>query len=94
MRAKSVFLIGLVLTMFSCKTKVERIKSSSWKYQDGYHIGDVIEFETKHFVIDDSCRIFINGKYSAKVESVSNSEITIISDDNIKGSYVFLDKTN
>ena len=89
MKAKSIFLISLILTMFSCKTKVEKIKSSTWKYQDGYHIGDVIEFQTNHFTIDDSCKIFIEGKYSAKVESISNDEIVILSSDNLKGSYVF-----
>lgn len=86
---QKILIAFAILSLFSCKTEKEQITSRQWKYQSGYHIGDVIEFDNNYFTIDDSCKIYKDGVYSGKVKKVSGKELEIESNDNKIGYYIF-----
>ncbi len=88
---KRTLIAVAALTLFSCKTDKEKVIASTWKYQDGYHIGDVIEFKNNYFTIDDSCKIYKDGVYSGRVEKVTGKELEIKSIDNEVGYYIFFE---
>ena len=83
----------LMFPMFflSCESQKEKVIKNQWKYQDGYHIGDVIHFgAARYFSIDDSCKIYRNGDYVAFVKSVNNKTLKLISaKGNEVGFYVY-----
>lgn len=51
----SIIISFLLLLLFSCKRSIDttHIKQHSWKYGDGYHVGDWISFETKLYKIQN-----------------------------------------
>jgi len=90
---KKILIIIATISMFSCKSDKEKVTSNTWKYYKGYHIGDVLEFNTNYFTIDDSCKIYKDGTYSAKVGKVNGKKLEIKSVDNKIGYYTFLEVT-
>lgn len=53
MRKKITLLALIINLLISCSLNDKQLKESWWKYGDGFHIGDVINFE-KHQVINDT----------------------------------------
>lgn len=58
---------------------------------DGYYIGDVIQFTNNYFTIDDSCKIYKDGVYSANVEKLNRKGLEIKSINNKIGYYTFFE---
>ena len=85
---KTILIITIIFLSIGCTSKREKITSKKWKYQDGYHIGDVIEFNSSHFTIDDSCKIYKNNSLVAKVTSINRRKLTIESGNNQTGNYI------
>ncbi|WP_422092094.1 hypothetical protein [Tenacibaculum ovolyticum] len=54
-----IFYISLPLFLISCSTNDKELEKGWWKYGEGYHIGDVLDFK-KHKLSNDT--IFINDK--------------------------------
>lgn len=91
---KLINLIMSFLLFWGCASQKEQVMKSQWKYQEGYHIGDVIHFDsTNYFTIDDNGKIYKQGDCIATVKKVSNKKLQVISNKNEVGFYVFLDES-
>lgn len=64
-----ILYISLPLFLVSCSTNDMDLKKGWWKYGEGYHIGDVIDFKS-HKISNDT--IFINDKPKALLISQEN----------------------
>jgi hypothetical protein len=63
-----------------------------WKYVQGYHVGDIIDFgNTNYFRIDSSNYISKGGKNVAKVTKFSKKELYIVSFSGETGVYIRFD---
>jgi hypothetical protein len=84
---KKLMLIPVLLFVFSCKLNNAQIEKLEWKYSEGYYIGDVITFNEKTKLKNDT--IFINdipnasmiksmkridGSESLKIKSLVNNK--------------------
>ena len=83
-------LVIYLLFIVSCKSNIYcehgKIKHVKWIYVDGYHIGDVIDFNFQHRLEKD-CSIVINNYKIATLKSSTSKEINILSNDNKVGIY-------
>jgi len=59
---RTILYLTLLLILISCSTNEKSLHNGTWKYGEGYHIGDVIDFK-KHQLSNDT--IFINDKPEA-----------------------------
>lgn len=57
--ARLIFYISLPLFLISCSTNDKELEKGWWKYEEGYNIGDVLDFK-RHKLSNDT--IFINDK--------------------------------
>ncbi|CAN5498799.1 hypothetical protein BH10BAC2_BH10BAC2_28460 [soil metagenome] len=82
-------LIVVFLLFCSCNITDESIIAHSWKYEDGYHIGDWIEFKgTNYTLLNDTIFIgnipnaiiiernnhFIDGGIEIKIQSIDDGK--------------------
>ena len=52
MKSYTLFIILFFLALCSCESREDKIKSS-WKYADGYHIGDFLSFKHQNLKIQN-----------------------------------------
>lgn len=52
MKTYKLFIILFFLTLCSCESREEKIKSN-WKYAGGYHIGDFLNFKHQNIRIQN-----------------------------------------
>ena len=75
MKSKIINIKLLTLTFlfcFSCKDQKTPLKEVNfWKYSDGFHIGDVIDFNSNNFIIKNDT-IFQNNIPIAKFVKIQN----------------------
>ncbi|WP_322969480.1 hypothetical protein [Faecalibacter sp. LW9] len=74
MKSKIIYIKLLTLTFFcfSCKEQNILLKEVNyWKYSDGFHIGDVIDFNNNNFIIKNDT-IFHNNIPIAKFVKIQN----------------------
>ena len=64
---KTIFLFILVFFQ-SCKLAETDIKEQSWKYTEGFSIGDWIDFNNSPFSLSNDT-IYIDGRPAAKIIS-------------------------
>jgi hypothetical protein len=73
---KIIAVLG-ILIIVGCNSH-SSIENYEWKYGEGYHIGDFIEFKKPTiYEIDDSNRIFVDKKHIADVVDCSARRLTI-----------------
>jgi hypothetical protein len=82
-------IIGVI--MMGCGS-LNYVRESKWKYVEGYHVGDLLNFNhTQQFKLDNRGRIYVKGKYSGKVIDYTKSDLIIESNKGRKGFYVIFD---
>jgi len=94
MKITLFFIIIFITLIFGCDTQKEKITKSEWKYGEGYHIGDWLKFDSIYLTIDDTGRIFRNGKFIATVKNVNIRYLEILSKKNQIGYYHNKSNTN
>lgn len=80
-------MIILFPLFFSCEINNEKIEKLNWKYGDGYHIGDMINFKNIYKLQGDtifnrqnpiglklSCKKRIDGTEIMKIKSFSSAQ--------------------
>ena len=80
--SKSIVLILL----FSCSNS-NNVSQNNWKYQSGFYIGDVLNFENGVFSIKNDT-IYKRNKFEAIVHNKSKNSLSIISSSGKIGYYV------
>lgn len=85
--------IILLLSFVSCKLDKSYVKETRWKYGGGFHIGDILGFESDYFQIKNDT-IYKQKKAVAILSEIEtghfgdDNEITIVSIENgEKGTY-------
>lgn len=82
-----------IILAFSCGLNISKVKKYRWKYQEGFHIGDILDFSLKEqYKVNNKGEIRKGNKYVAKVISVSEQNLMIESLDGEKGYYVYFDR--
>lgn len=88
-----VILIISLLSFSCCKSSLKKsqIVDSKWKYDKGYHIGDIVQFETKTYILTQNMEVYKNGVKVAKIIKANKQEMILQSSDIDKstGRYVF-----
>jgi hypothetical protein len=59
-----------------CTSHIGKLYANNWLYLDGYHITDILDFNSTH-VVDSNCNIIISNNKVACIKSVSNDELII-----------------
>lgn len=92
---KTARYIFFVLLLSACSETRNYFIECRWKYQEGYHIGDVLHFEESgYYSIEDNTKIYRNGIHVATLKEVTKEKLKIVSIDNEIGLYTFFDEGN
>lgn len=87
-------LVILTSLLLSCSS-INNVKESRWKYVEGYHIGDLLDFNREdQFKIIDNGNIYIRNELKCKVIKHTKRKLIIEGNDGQLGMYTFFDKTN
>lgn len=72
MKHFKIFTLLISVFLVSCHLTNKDVKNKSWKYAEGFHLGDWVEFSNSGFVLSHDS-IFENGKAVARIiDSESN----------------------
>lgn len=72
MKNWKIILISFVVPFYSCADKTTQLKDVEfWKYSDGYHIGDVLDFNHNSYRMENDT-IFENNIPTAKFIRIDN----------------------
>ena len=83
----TLILVGPLLLLASCSRNIDTVKNYKWKFDHGYHIGDVLDFGIERYGVNEAGEITVLGEFVATVMSVSGHEL-IISHKGETGRYV------
>ena len=68
---------------------VPYVKSSEWKYSDGHHVGDWLDFsDINMYTIDRKGDIYVKGILAAELKRAGFGRMTIKSESGEQGYYV------
>ena len=86
------YILVVLMFAFSCSS-LDNVKNSRWKYSEGYHIGDLLNFNhTQQFRIDDKGNLYVKDELKGKVLKHTKSKLVIESATGKQGTYIFFDK--
>ena len=81
------FLVLLIFVMIGCNS-LDNVRESRWKYVEGYHIGDLLNFtHIQQFKLDDKGNLYIKNEHKGKIVNYTSTELVIESNDGQKGFY-------
>lgn len=91
------FLFGclFVILILTICLNTNYLETSRWKYSDGFHVGDVIDFsssgEDNSSLFLNNQSIYLNDKLVGRLVYYNHRELIIESLEKEKGYYVFFD---
>lgn len=85
-----IWLLFLLLLMMTGGNSLDVVRDSKWKYGEGYHIGDVLDFTLiQQFKLDDKGNLYIKNEHKGKIVNYTSTELVIESNEGRKGYYSF-----
>ena len=85
----TILLLGfLIPRSLKMPVFVPYAKSSEWKYGDGHHIGDWLEFSHNIYTIDKKGNIYVDGTLAAKLKRAGLGRMVVKSESEAEGYYV------
>lgn len=81
-----LLLIGITLSILVKIIVFPSITQYDWKYIEGYHIGDYIQFNG--YVREDNGKLFIADTLAGEIESIRFKTLKIISNNGEIGYYI------
>lgn len=86
---RTITTLLLSAVFLGCAPSKKEIVKYAWKYDNGYHIGDWIEFNDTLYRLDNDLNIYRNGSKVAVITAANDHEMTIEADSTKeKGRYV------
>ena len=73
MKTLKIYLTLFLFALFGCESREEKI-ISKWKFMEGYHFGDFLDFENQKFRIQNDT-IYKNSKVFAVVEELKTESL-------------------
>ena len=91
MKTKICLIFLSMFLMMGCNS-LDKVRDSRWKYVEGYHIGDLLDFTLiKQFKLDDNGNLYVEDELMGKIVNYSNTQLAIESNEGEKGFYTVLD---
>lgn len=66
MKDSKIFRLLILVSLADCSLTDAEIKEHSWKYAEGYNIGDWVDFNNSIFILTNDT-IYSNGEATAKI---------------------------
>lgn len=74
--------------MMAGGNSLDVVRDSMWKYGEGYHIGDFLDFTLiQQFKLDNKGNLYIKNEHKGKIVNYTSTELVIESNDGQKGFY-------
>ncbi len=90
--ASFICILIFQLFLIGCNVSIDEVKEKKWKYQDGYHIGDIIDFShSNKFRLEQNGELYVFNEFTAKLIDKNTRKIRIESKSKEIGIYCFFD---